>query len=333
MSGKMCSSEHKGTTGNQIMFPQLVKIVVLMVLYTELHFSQATTNEVCYNITCLGDIVRSHTDVLNDFPKNQERTDRLENEVRRLKVSLESIKGNPEYQNTEVNLLNDVMELKTVSNNCLRKLNSLDTYQGTTDYLVDDVAQLKGSVEILTNSLSYIESHKEKTDILQNDVISIKESLSNYSCKRDEAAHLKIDILYKNYTLRQNEIEIQSQKVYNLTETQNKSTEKLNKLAISLDQVATEYTMQKKLLDSHTNALHTITTERQIMKKRLEELSNEFQQLLKSQTTPPVIQMVQSVSSQSTPTIPATPPTQQPNSEQHVIRKHAHGRTNINLTV
>jgi chromosome segregation ATPase len=321
---KMCGSEQRGTTGNQ-MFPLLTKVVILMVLLTELHFSQALKNEVC-DIGCLRDTVTAHTDVLSDFPNYQKQTDTLQNDVTNLKDSLEGIKGNlsslTEYQNMTVNLLNDVVELKTVSSSCLQRLDSLDTYQGTTDYLVDDVAQLKGSVEFLTKSLSYIESHKEKTDILHNDVINIKESLSNYSDTRDEAAHLRIDTLYKNFTLSENEIEIQFKKLHNLTEMQNETTEKVNKLEVSLEK-----------LDSLSNALHAIRTEQQIMKKKLEELSDEFQQLLKPQATPPVIQRVQPATTQSTPTIQTTTPTtQRHNSERRVIRKHAYARGN-NITI
>lgn len=326
---------------------QTVKIVFLVVLITQLLFSQATANEVCDNIGCLTDFVRSHTDILNNFPEYQEQTDELQNEVRKLRIGLESIKGNmsslTEYQNMKVNLSHDVTELKIVSHKCLQKFESLDTYQGTTDYLVDDVAQLKGSVEILKNSLRSIESHKEKTDILQNEIMTIKESVSNYSCKRDESAHLKIETLYKENSLRQNETEIQLQKVYDLTQMQNKTTEKLNGLASSLDQVTQEqYIIHKKLhkeestetLSSLISAVQAIATQQQLLKTKLEELSEEFQQLRKPQASLPLIQMVQSTSTQSTPTIPTTPSTQRPSSERRVIRKHAHARgTNINLTV
>jgi len=158
---------------------------------------------------------------------------------------------------------------------------------------------------------------------------------------RDEVAHQKIDALYKNYTLRQDEIEIQLQEVHNLTETHNKTTEKLNKLISSLDKVEkVQQTMQKKLhiqekaienLDNLTNTLEQVTREQQTMKKKLEQLADQLQQLLKSQDVSPVTQIIPS-SSGCCITTPLT--TEKPNSGWQIIRKHAHAKgTNIVITV
>jgi chromosome segregation ATPase len=326
-----------------------VQSVLLTILYTEILFSQTTASEVRDNIGNITDTLKKHTTILSNFTQFQGKTKVLENKIRKLEVTLGSMKENLGtlivYQTEKGDLLNDVMKIKTVSNRCWEKLESLDSYQGSIDYIVEDVAHLKGSVESLTHKLSYTETLKETTDILQNDVMNIRESISNYSLKRDEAAHQRIDTFYRNYTIRENEIEIQFQKLYNLTETQNETAEKLNKLEISLKQVENEqYALQNKYytqeknsgkLDNHTNAIHKITTEQQIMNKELEELTDQLQQLLKSQATTPVIQMIKSASTEKISTIPTTPPpTKQPNCELRIIKKHGYARgNNISITV
>jgi chromosome segregation ATPase len=326
-----------------------VQSVFLTILYTEILFSQTSANEVCDKIGEITDTLKRHEDVLNDFEQYEQQIQGLENKVRTLEFGLDRIKENLgsliEYQTEKGDLLNDVMKIKTVSNRCWEKLESLDSYQGSIYYIVEDVAHLKGSVESLTHKLSYTESLKETTDILQNDVMNIRESISNYSLKRDEAAHQRIDTFYRNYTIRENVIEIQLQKLYNLTETQNETAEKLNELKISLQQVENEqyalhnkyYTQEKNSgkLDNHTNALHKITTEQQIMNKELEELTDQLEQLLKSQATTPVIQMIKSASTEKISMIPTTPPpTEQPNCELHIIKKHGYAQgNNISITV
>jgi chromosome segregation ATPase len=331
------------------MFPELVKIIFLMVLFTELFFSQAVTGEVCYNICNLTDIARSHTDILDDFPAYQRKTKELEYSVRKLGNNLETIKGEitsplAEYQNQTFNLLKDVTELKTVSHYFVQKLESLDIYQGFTDNLVDDVAQLKATVESHTHSLSNLQSYKEKTNIIQNDINNIKETVSNYTIKRDEAAHQKIDTLYKTYNLKQYEIKTQFQKVYNLTEKVDLTVEKLNKLETSLDQIAKEqyiiqeelHTQQKtiQMFGNLITAIEQVTKEQQTFKSKLEQLADQVQKL-NLQVIPPVIQTMQPAPTKSTPTTPTTSPTtQQPKSERRVIRKHAHARgTNIVISV
>jgi chromosome segregation ATPase len=320
-----------------------------MVLFTELFFSQAVTNEVCYNICNLTDIARSHTDKLDNFSAYQRMTKKLEYEVRKLENNLKTIKGKitsplAEYQNQTVNLLKDVTELKTVSHYFVQRLESLDIYQGFTDNLVDDVAQLKATVESHTHSLSNLESYKEKTNIIQNDINNIKETVSNYSIKKDEAAHQKIDTLYKNYDLKQYEIKNQFQKVHNLTEKVDLTVEKLNKLETSLEQIAKkQYTIQEELqtqqktiqiFGNFINAIEQVTKEQQTFKTKLEHIAGQLQRI-NLQATPPVIQTIQPAPTKSTTEIPTmSPTTQQPKSERRVIRKHAHARgTNIVISV
>jgi chromosome segregation ATPase len=330
------------------MFPELMKIF-LVVLFTELFFSQAVTNKVCYNICDLTDIAKSHTDILDDFPAYQRKTNELEYGVRTLGNNLETTKGEltsplAEYQNQTVNLLKDVTELKTVSHYFVQKLESLDIYQGFTDNLVDDVAQLKATVESHTHSLSNLESYKEKTNIIQNDIINIKETISNYSIKRDEAAHQKIDTVHKNCDLKLNEIKNQFQKVHNLTEIVDLTVEKLNKLESSLDQIAKQqhiikeelHTQQKtiQMFGNLTNAIEQVNREQQTLRTKLEQLAGQLQKP-NLQATSPVIQMVRPAPTQSTPTIQTmSPTTQQPKSERRIIRKHARVRgTNIVISV
>lgn len=331
------------------MFLELVKIIFLMALFTGLFFSQAVTSEACYNICNLTDIARSHTDILDDFPAYQRKTRELEYGVRKLGNNLETIKGEitsplAEYQNQTVNLLKDVTELKTVSYYFVQKLESLDIYQGFTDNLVDDVAQLKATAESHTHSLSNLEAYKEKTNIIQNDINNIKETVSNYSIKRDEAAHQKIDTLYKNYDLKQYEIKTQFQKVHNLTEKVDLTVEKLDKLETSLEEIAKkQYIIQEELRTQQKtiqmfgnliNAIEQVTKEQQAFKTKLEQLADELQNM-NLQATPPVIQTIQPAPTKSTPTIPTmSPTTQQPKSERRVVRKHAHARgTNIVISV
>lgn len=320
-----------------------------MVLFTKLFFSQAATTEVCYNVCNLTDIARSHTDILDDFPAYQRKIKELEYGVRKFGNNLETIKGEivsplAECQNQTVNLLKDVIELKTVSYYFVQKLPSLDIYQGFTESLIDDVAQLKATVESHTHGLSNVESYKDRTNIIQNDIINIKETISNYSIKRDEAAHQKIDALYKNCDLKQYELKNQFQKVHNITEKVDLTVEKLNKLESSLDQIAKQQYILKEELHTQqqtiqmfgnlSNAIEQITNEQQILKKKLEQLAEQLQKL-NLQSTPPVIQITQPAPTQSTPTIPTTSPTtHQPKSERRVIRKHAHARgNNIVITV
>jgi chromosome segregation ATPase len=315
-----------------------------MVLFIELFFfSQPVTSKVCYNICNLTDFVRSHTDILNDFPAYQRKTRELEYEVRILGNNFETIKGEitsplAEYQNQTVNIMKDIKELKTVSYHFVQRLKPLDIYQGFTDNLLDDVAQLKATVESHTYSLSNLELCKEKTSIIQNDIIRIKETINNYTIKKDEAAHQKIDILYKNYDLQQDEIKTQFQKVHNITERVDLTVEKLNKLESSLDQIAKEqyrlkeelHTQQKttQMFGSLLNTIEQITKEQQTLKTKLEQLAGQLQKL-NLQATPPAIQMTQRTPTRSIPTIPTTSPTtQQPKSERRVIRKHAHARGN-----
>lgn len=331
------------------MFPELVKIIFLMVVFTELFLSQTVTGKVCYNICNLTDIARSHTDMLEDFPAYQTQIKELEYRVRKLGNNFETIKGEitsplAEYQNQTVNLLKDVTELKTVSHYFVQRLESIDIYQGFTDNLVDDVAQLKATVESHTHSLSNLEAYKEKTNIIQTDIKNIKETVSKYIITRDEAAHQNIDTMYKDYDLKQHEIKTQCQKVHNLTEKVDLTVEKLNKLETSLDQIAKEqYIIQEEL---HTQektiqkfgnlitAIEQITKEQQTFKTKLEQLVDQLQKL-NLQVTTPVIQTIQPAPTKSTPTIPTTSPTtQQPKSERRVIRKHAHARgTNIVISV
>jgi chromosome segregation ATPase len=332
------------------MFSEFVKIIFLMVLFTKVFFSQAVTNEVCYNICNLTDIARSHTDILGDFPAYQRRTNELEYWVRELDKNLENSKGEiisplTACQNQTDNLVKDVTELKNVSYYFVEKLPSLDIYQGFTDNLVDDVAQLKATVESHTYSLSNLESYKERTNIIQDDIINIKETISNYSIKRDEAAHQKIDTLQKNYDLKQNEIKTEFQKVHNIIGKVDLTVEKLNKLESSLNQIAKEqYALKEELhtqqatsiqmFGNLSNAIEQITKEQQTLTTKLEQLAGQLQKL-NLQATTPLIQTIQPATTPSTPTIPTTSPTtQQPKTERRVIRKYAHARgTNIVISV
>jgi chromosome segregation ATPase len=280
---------------------------------------------------------------LEDFPAYQRKIKELEYGVRKFGNNLETIKGEivsplAECQNHTVNLMKDITELKTVSFYFVQKLPSLDIYQGFTESLIDDVAQLKATVESHTHDLSNLESYKDKTNIIQNDIINIKETISNYSIKRDEEAHQKIDALYKNCDLKQYELKTQFLKVHNITEKVDLTAEKVNKLESSLDQIAKEqhilkeelHTQQKtiQMFGNLSKAIEQITKEQQTLEKKLEQLAGQLQKL-NLQSTTPVIQMIQPAPTQSTPMIPTTSPTtQQPKSERRVIRKHAHARGN-----
>lgn len=321
----------------------MLKTTLLIVMLMGIITTEVKSNEVCDNIGNLTDIVRSHTDILNDFPLYQGKTLVMENEIRRLKSGAENIKGTLNLvANYTDYLLVDVAELKGTSNSFLQRFVSLDKYQGTTDYLVDDVAQLKASAESHEESINGLEAWKEKTTTIQNDVTKIRESITNHTLKGDEVARQRIKTLDETCAARHKELQNQLRQVSVLSESQKKTTEKLDELTGALNKVTNEQNEMKKWLGIQNQtiqkvnniavALEGVIIEQQKLQKNIQDLNNKLQELIKKQTTPLPVQVVQPPTTQTT-LIPTTSTTSAPNGPR-IIRKHAHARgTNIVITV
>lgn len=259
-----------------------VLYIAVFLIFTNIEFLQVSADT---DLETLTQIVRNHSNILNEFPSYVDRTKSLGKQIEDFEPKVSA------YENYTKNIEESIVELKNISGIFTKKLKNFEPYTKRTDKLEGEIIQLLETAETFAGSVSSLEVYNRRTTILEEyinktiDYLKISASERNSFYQNLESFHQaretqKVIVakeLVKVSTIQEKQQEIRNK--FNDVINAVKNDENVTSENIIMDE---DFLSEQSKLKSKVLEVDSVTQDEKDIAKMLKNIVAQFEEQKKN---------------------------------------------------